>query len=252
MRYTVYIILLFFCKIGCAQVTPNDDSVSLKIRQTKAEKTSSHHTNHQLIRVQQVQITQTYRQVSYKSAYDSIQLDRVILVTPFRFDSRDARRDYLILRYKVKEVWPYAVLAADRLMTLRNRLDKIKTASRRQQYTRMVQKYIEEKFKERLKKLTKSEGQILVKLMYRQTGETTYDLVKELRSGWRAFWYNVTANMFTISLKEEYDPIKNKQDFYIEHILRRAFQQNQLEYQSPAIPVDYLKAEERWLPTSSF
>ncbi len=246
LKYIFYIFFFILCKIAVAQDRPKYDSVSQPQKENSKEDKQNHPTSTTIIEVKHIHITQQFHQVTYKRAYDSIQLDRVILVAPFRFKDRDARRDYLILRYKVKEVWPYAVLAADRLMTLRKRLDKIKSAARRQQYTKMVQKYIEGKFKERLKNLSKSEGQILVKLMYRQTGETTYELIRELRSGWRAFWYNVTANMFTISLKEEYDPYRHKQDYYIEHILRRAFQKNELEYQAPAIPIDYLKAEEHW------
>src|SRR5699024_8241249 len=129
---------------------------------------------------------------------------------------------------------------------LRQRLDKISSKSDKRRYTKIVQHYIEDKFKEKLKNLTKTEGQILVKLMYRQTGKTTFDVVRELRSGWRAFWYNVTAKLFTISLKEKYDPYHNKEDYFIEHILRRGFQDGSLDYQDPAITIDFPKCVEKW------
>src|SRR5699024_202810 len=131
--------------------------------------------------------------------------------------------DYLILRRKTLKVWPYAVTAADRLMTLRERLEKLNTKRAKKEYTKIAQNYLEDEFKGELKKLTKTEGQILVKLIYRQTGETTFDIAKDLRSGWNAFWYNTTASLFTISLKETYDPYSVKEDFFIEHILQRAF-----------------------------
>ena len=66
----------------------------------------------------------------------------------------------------------------------------------------IVQKYIEEEFSAELKKLTRTEGQILIKLIHRQTGHTTFALIKELKSGWRAFWFNNTARLFDINLKK--------------------------------------------------
>ena len=116
----------------------------------------------------------------------------------------------------------------------------------RKKYTKRIQKYIEGEFSERLKKLTRTEGQILVKLIYRQTGRTAFDLVKELRAGWRAFWYNTTASMFDISLKEEYKPFEAKEDYLIEEILERSFQANLLERQKPAFDIDFLDLTDHW------
>ncbi len=82
--------------------------------------------------------------------------------------------------------------------------------------------------------------------MYRQTGTTTFDLVKDLRSGWKAFWYNSTANMFDISLKEKYDPYDVEEDYLIEDILLRAFKDNTLDKQKPAFDIDYLDVVEHW------
>ena len=73
-----------------------------------------------------------------------------------------------------------------------------------------------------LKKLTRTEGQILVKLIYRETGSTAFSLVRELRNGFRAFTYNTIAKVFKISLKEEYNPLKVREDLFIEDILRNS------------------------------
>ena len=167
---------------------------------------------------------------------------RFFLVGPFKFKNREERRRYLILQKKTRHVWPYAILASERLTQLNERLNKIESKSKRRKYTKIVQEYIEDEFTEELKKLTKTEGQILVKLMYRQTGTTTFDIVKELKSGWRAFWYNTTASLFNISLKEEFKPEEVEEDFLIEHILRRNFQKKLLEEKKPAIDIDFLKA----------
>ncbi|WP_255505904.1 DUF4294 domain-containing protein [Mesonia sp. K4-1] len=179
-------------------------------------------------------------------AVDAVNLDEVLLLGPFKFKNRTERRTYLILQRKTRKVWPYAVLASERLTQLNERLNSIESKSKKRKYTRIVQNYIEDEFTEELKKLTKTEGQILVKLMYRQTGETTFDVVKELKSGWKAFWYNTTASLFNISLKETFDPLNVKEDYYIEHILRRSFQKNELNRSEPVIDIDFSKSMKRW------
>ncbi|RRO13327.1 DUF4294 domain-containing protein [Flavobacteriaceae bacterium 14752] len=175
-----------------------------------------------------------------------ITLDEVIVFQPLRFKSKSEYREYIILKRKTRKVWPYAVLAADRLEKLNARLEQLDSKRQKRRYTKRIQRYIEGKFTDRLKKLTKTEGQILVKLMHRQTGITTFDLVKELKSGWRAFWYNTTASLFNISLKEEYNPYSVKEDYLIEDILQRSFKDGVLDKHEPAFEVDYLDLVEYW------
>ena len=177
---------------------------------------------------------------------NEIELDEVIIFQPLKFESKEDLRSYFILKRKTRKVWPYAVLAADNLEKLNSRLEQLDSKSKKRRYTKRVQKYIEGEFTDRLKKLTKTEGQILVKLMHRQTGVTTFDLVKELKSGWRAFWYNTTASLFNISLKEEYEPLEVKEDYLIEDILQRAFKDGVLDKQEPAFEIDYLELVEHW------
>ena len=179
-------------------------------------------------------------------AREMIDLDEVILLDRLKFKSEQDRRRYLILRRKTRKVYPYAKLASERLTTMTERLKTIEKKRDRKIYTKRVQKYIEGEFSEKLKKLTHTEGQILVKLIHRQTGRTAFDLVKELRTGWRAFWYNTTASLFEISLKEEYSPFDVKEDYLIEDILERSFQENILERQNPAFPIDYLDLKAHW------
>ena len=176
----------------------------------------------------------------------TIELAPVIVFQPLRFASYKDRVRYAILRRKTKKVYPYSKLAAERLTELNNRLSTIERKSDRRRYTRIIQRYIEEEFTAELKKLTRTEGQILVKLIHRQTGVTTFDLVKELKSGWRAFWYNTTASMFEISLKEEYNPEIVQEDYLIEDILQRAFANGSLENQPSALDFDYSALINKW------
>ncbi|GAA4326164.1 DUF4294 domain-containing protein [Pontixanthobacter gangjinensis] len=177
---------------------------------------------------------------------EAIDLEEVVLLRKLKFNNNKDRKRYLILRRKTRKVYPYAKLASERLVDLNSRLDQIKSKPARKKYTKIVQNYIEDEFSAELKKLTRTEGQILVKLIHRQTGVTTFDLVKDLKSGWRAFWYNTTASMFDISLKEEYHPESNQEDFLIEDILQRSFRDNILERQESALDFEYLDLSDKW------
>ncbi len=176
----------------------------------------------------------------------SIALEEVYIFGKLNFSSYQDKLKYYILRRKTFKVYPYAKMASERLEELNDSLLKIKRKRKKKKYTKKIQKYIEEEFSEELKKLTRTEGQILVKLIYRQTGNTTYDLVKDLRSGWRAFWYNTTAKMFKISLKEEYHPESIHQDYLIEDILQRAFAASQLVRQESVLDYDYASLTNKW------
>ncbi|MUH36424.1 DUF4294 domain-containing protein [Zobellia amurskyensis] len=177
---------------------------------------------------------------------NSIDLDEVYLFGKLKFGSYQSKLRYYILRRKTLKVYPYAKLAAERLVELNDSITKIKKKRHQKKYTKEIQKFIEEEFSEELKKLTRTEGQILVKLIYRQTGETAFELVKELRSGWRAFWYNTTASMFKISLKERFQPDQVHEDYLIEDILQRAFSEFRLERQESVLDYDYAQLSNKW------
>lgn len=179
-------------------------------------------------------------------ARSAIFLEDVIVLGRLKFDDNAARRRYLILRRKTRKVWPYAKLAGERLVELNERLDSMQSKRDRKRYTKIIQRYVENEFKEELKKLTRTEGQILVKLMYRQTGQTTFELIKNYRSGLKAFLLNTTASFFDISLKEIYDPEDVQEDYLIEDILQRSFQAKVLEKQEPAIELNFLELENKW------
>ncbi len=176
----------------------------------------------------------------------SIALDEVYLFGKLEFADYKSKLRYYILRRKTLKVYPYAKMAAERLVELNDSITKIKRRSKRKKYTKKVQKFIEEEFSEELKKLTRTEGQILVKLIHRQTGTTAFDLVKELRSGWRAFWYSTTAKMFKISLREKFSPQNVHEDYLIEDILQRAFTATRLERQESVLDYDYLTLSNKW------
>ena len=106
--------------------------------------------------------------------------------------------------------------------------------------------YLENEFEGRLKKFSRKEGQILVKLIHRQTGVTTFKLIKDLKSGWKAFWSSNAASLYDIDLKAEYNPFNELDDFYIEGMLVKAFREGKLQRQDPAVPIDLAELSATW------
>ena len=175
-----------------------------------------------------------------------ITLKEVVVFQPLRFKTREELKRYILLRRRVFRVYPYAKLAADRLTILNERLDNIETKRGRKKYLKRLEKFIYEEFEEELKKLSKSQGRILIKLVHRQTGSTTFDLVKELRTGWKAFFYQTTASLFSLSLKDQYNPEEVLEDYLIEDILQRAFADQYLIEQAAAIDYDLNALYSNW------
>lgn len=175
-----------------------------------------------------------------------IVLDEVVVFKPLRFKNYEALKRYAILRNRTLKVYPYAKLAADRLEVLNNRLQNIERKSDRKRYLKRLEKFIYDEFEAELKKLSRSQGRILIKLVHRQTGNTTHALVKDLRNGWRAFVYQTTASLFKLSLKDEYNPQEVYEDYLIEDILQRAFAVDRLEEQATALDFDLNALYDIW------
>ena len=165
----------------------------------------------------------TYFKIEGDSVFKKeIDLKEVVVYKPVIFADNQERLDYFVLKRKVLKVYPYAKMASERLAKLNDRLNKIKSKRKKKKYTKMLEKFLQEELTAELKKLTRTEGQILVKLIYRETGSTAFSLVRELRNGFRSFTYNTIAKVFKISLKEEYNPLKVREDLFIEDILRNS------------------------------
>jgi hypothetical protein len=167
-------------------------------------------------------------------------LDEVLLVDKPTFNSNEARRRYFILKRKVMKVYPYAVIAGNKLDSLNLTLVG-KSKRKRKKLIKEFNDYLKDEFEDEMVKLTHNEGQILSKLVYRETGMSSYDLIKNYRSGWNAFWWNGIAYFNKIDLKTPYAPTEDEEDKLIEGILNRAFIEGRLKERVPItslIPVN--------------
>ncbi|HPS50050.1 MAG TPA: DUF4294 domain-containing protein [Bacteroidales bacterium] len=124
--------------------------------------------------------------------------------TVIRTKKESIRYDRLV--YNVKKVYPYAKLAGAKLREYEKVLDTIPTEKGKRLFLKKAQHSLEEQFGNEIKDLTFSQGKILIKLVYRETGNSTFDLIKELRGGFTAFIFQTLATIFGYNLKTGYDP----------------------------------------------
>jgi len=175
-----------------------------------------------------------------------IDLNEVVLFQPLTFNDYDSAKRYAVLRNRTHKVYSYAKMAADRLKILNDRLKLIVKKKQKRKYLKRLEKFIYDEFEKDLKKLSRSEGKILIKLVHRQTGKTTHNLIKELRNGFKAVIYQATASFFKLSLKAEYDPKNIYEDYLIEDILLRAFSSEKLIEQPTALEYDLDELYKLW------
>ncbi len=176
----------------------------------------------------------------------TIPLDEIIVFKRLTFDSTKEKKYYYWYSKKVQKAYPYAKLASEKLTEINNDLEGITSNRKRKKQVRKIQNYMEGEFTDELKKMTRTEGRIMIKLINRQTGETLYDLIKEYRSGFKAFWYNSSAKVFKLNLKTEYHPESIALDFIVEDILQRSFANGTLERQPTKLHFDYFELKNEW------
>ena len=108
------------------------------------------------------------------------------------------------LKYNVKIVYPYAILEAAKLKEYDRILAQM-PENERSKYTRVAEKQLKDQFGKELENLTVNQGRLLIKLIDRETGKTTYTVVKDMRGTFSAFMWQSVAVMFGSNLKDEYD-----------------------------------------------
>lgn len=117
----------------------------------------------------------------------------------------DAQKYSKLVR-NVKKVYPYAKTAGQLFAKYSEQLDTITSEKERKKYFNLVEEELKQKYKGELTKLTVSQGVILVKLVDRETSRTSFEIVKDLRGSFSAFFWQQLALLFDNNLKSKYDP----------------------------------------------
>lgn len=147
------------------------------------------------------------------------ELQPIPIFSPRQFKSKREKKKFDRLHRYVVKVYPYAEVAGEMLRNYDDTLKQIKSEAQRKKYMKKVEEGLKEEFSGELRRLTIMQGIILIKLIDRETGTTSYDLIKQLRGSFSAFMWQSLARLFGSNLKLEYDPLG--EDEMIEEIVQK-------------------------------
>ncbi len=140
---------------------------------------------------------------------DSIQymeMNNVYVFPPVTFTSKKQQNAYMRLVKNVKTVLPIAKEANMIMMETAEYLETLPNKQARDEHMKRVEKSVMQEYKPRMKKLTYSQGKLLIKLIYRESHSSSYELIQAFLGPFRAGFYQAFAWAFGASLKKEYDP----------------------------------------------
>ncbi|MDD3771642.1 MAG: DUF4294 domain-containing protein [Weeksellaceae bacterium] len=160
--------------------------------------------------------------------WDTVKLDNANIIF-LRLNTDMEKKYYLWLRKRVRDVWPFVKVAVEEYNSIQDTAKLIHKKRDRRKYIKQRQNVLANEFESQLKDLSTSRGQILIKLIYRETGRTSYDIIKELRGGFNAFLWNTAGDFNNLDLKSVFDPHKTREDLFIEVILQKDFSSGRLE-----------------------
>ena len=153
---------------------------------------------------------------------DTIPVVNLPIVTVEEYANPDYLKNlqaYYRLRFNVIKVFPYARLVAVKLNEMNQNMAGMKTDREKRRYRKKVEDQVRKDFEEQIKKLSINQGKVLIKLIDRETGHTSYELIKDLKGSMSAFFSQGMARVFGHNLKDEYDP--EGKDKTIEMIVRQ-------------------------------
>jgi len=113
---------------------------------------------------------------------------------------------YRRLIYNLKKVYPYIKIAGDEMDGFNEIYLRLETKKEKKAYAKEVEKKLLSNYEDQLRKLTITQGKLMVKLLHRQTGLTSFEILKEFRGNFSAHFWQTLARIFGNNLKAEYDP----------------------------------------------
>lgn len=148
----------------------------------------------------------------------NVSIEEVVIFPRLVFKNRYRARRYRKLIRDVTRAYPYAIYAKNKLDQMEYEFQNLTTEKEKKKYVKTIEKQLTDEFGKELKKLTITQGRILLKLIERETGNTSYVLLKELRGTVSAVFWQTIARLFGSDLKSQYDP--QGDDFLVERVVR--------------------------------
>ncbi|MBQ7940930.1 MAG: DUF4294 domain-containing protein [Muribaculaceae bacterium] len=138
-----------------------------------------------------------------------------------KFKNKKEEQFYWKTVRDVKKTLPYAKLICTTLLETYEYLETFSTKKEKEEYLKQFEKAIFEQYKPIMKKMTKSQGKMLLKLINRETNQSSYNIVKAFLGSFRAGFWHTFGRFFGVNMKSGYEPEKNKDDAMIERICIR-------------------------------
>ena len=134
------------------------------------------------------------------------QLGDVLIMDKVRFTSEKKMKQYFRIAGNIKKVYPIALRIQHTIQQCIAHADSLPTQEERDQYMKFLEKDLQRQYKPEMKRLTLAQGKLLIKLIDRQMGETSYELIRTYIGKHKAWWWNLFASISGASLKKQYDP----------------------------------------------
>ncbi|PIE50505.1 MAG: molecular chaperone DnaJ [Flavobacteriales bacterium] len=147
-------------------------------------------------------------------------MDELQLVRKPNFNNELDAKYYKFINRKLSRVYPLFLIALEQYRDINEEVSNIERKSEKRRYIKRKQKKLAEEYEQKLRNLTTTEGRVFAKLMSRATGKTVYEIIKELRGGWSAFWWNVKGNIADVDIKTAYNPRRDRSDAFLETLLQ--------------------------------
>ncbi|WP_320054503.1 DUF4294 domain-containing protein [uncultured Acetobacteroides sp.] len=147
----------------------------------------------------------------------NLTIGKIYIFPWHKFKKHRDEEKYRRLILNLKKVYPYAIMARDMLMSMEADVAKIKGKKEREKYIKDAEDRLRAQFEAPLKHLSISQGKLLLKLIDRETGRTSYSIVKELRGTFSAFCWQSLARLFGSNMKSTFD--ENGEDKYLNRLI---------------------------------
>lgn len=147
-----------------------------------------------------------------------LMLNEITCFPPLKFKNKKEEQFYWRTVRDVRLTLPYAKLIAETLIETYEYIETFPTKKEREDYLKKMEKALFEQYKPVLKKFSKRQAKVLIKLIQRETNQSSYEIVKAFLGSFRATFWQGFGKLFGVSLKSDFRPAKNKEDAVIDRV----------------------------------
>lgn len=215
MRFLVITLIMLIARVAVAGNVPDGDTRVII-------------TQYDDVRLDSVGVEGSARQKVYRGKYhiatadgDSVLMlvmNEITVFPPLKFKNKKQEQFYWRTVRDVKKTLPYAKLICSTLLETYEYIETFPTQKEREEYLKKMEKEVFEQYKPVLRHFTKGQARLLVKLIQRETNQSSYDILKAFLGTFRAGFWQAFGKLFGVSLKGQYRPESNSDDAIIERV----------------------------------